>query len=240
MPDFKQYLPKSLLSSPLLEQALTHRSLRPRDANYERLEFLGDAVIGFVVADWLYRKRPGSSEGTLSRLRASIIRRDTLAVIADRFGISGAIRAATKDVLNSPAVREDAVEALVGACYLAAGFRAARALVLRLLNEPLQNAASTQAFKDPKTALQEWTQKRGLPLPSYAHRILPGSKHRPVFSATCEISALRTVTNGTGTTKRAAEQAAARSAIQLLAPDTPLRADPILPNSAKSPQTENP
>ena len=163
----------------LLVTALTHRSAGP--AHNERLEFLGDAVLDLVVADRLFHDRPQSDEGDLSRARARLVRKETLAQVARQIGLGdwlvlGSGEAGSGGHRRSSTLA-DALEALIGAVYLDGGLAPARQLVLNLLGTELSNLSDEEALKDPKTRLQEYLQSRGLPLPRYEITESSGAEH---------------------------------------------------------------
>ena len=197
----------------LLELALTHRSAS-RDNN-ERLEFLGDAMLSFSVAALLYADQPEASEGDLSRLRAALVNRETLAGIGRAIGIDAQIRLGAGEISSGGAQREsalgDAVEAIVGAVVLDGGTTAAEALIRRLLADALAALPAAEALKDAKTRLQEWLQARALGLPVYAVAEVSGKDHNQQFAVTCTVAALNRVARGRGTSRRRGEQAAAEA-----------------------------
>ncbi|GGB41978.1 MULTISPECIES: ribonuclease III [Tistrella] len=204
----------------LLEAALTHPSVdgggRDRGGrlrlNYERLEFLGDRVLGLAVADQLYQRFPGESEGALARRFAALVRRESLARIAEMLGLGQFLRLSRGEDdsggRRNPANLADACEAVIAALYLDGGFETARAFVERywapLMEEDLRPP------KDPKTALQEWAQARGLEAPSYTVIGREGPDHAPSFRVRAEVARLG-AEEATGASKRIAEQAAALS-----------------------------
>ncbi len=202
----------------LLERSLTHRSAG-RDNN-ERLEFLGDAVLNFVVAEALYVRIPQATEGVLTRVRAELVRRSTLAGLARALELGPALRLGGGERKSGGREREsilsDAFEALVGAYYLDAGLDACRSWLVALLAERMEAALQTRTAKDPKTELQEFLQARGLPLPAYAVSEVSGAAHEQRFTVVCEVAGLARPATGTGTSRREAEQSAARQSLELL------------------------
>ncbi|MEZ5558354.1 MAG: ribonuclease III [Pseudomonadales bacterium] len=194
----------------LLEQALTHKSFA-RDHN-ERLEFLGDAVLGYVVAQRLFEARPGAAEDELTLLRASLVRRETLAELATELDVGSFLRLGVGERRSGGHKRKsilaDALEALIGAVHLDGGIEAARALVLALL-EPRLQALDPETLKDSKTRLQELLQGRNLPLPEYAIVATSGAAHARVFTVSCRVGALHLEVTADGRSRRAAEKAAA-------------------------------
>lgn len=202
----------------LLERALTHRSFSAD--HYERLEFLGDSVLGLAMSGLLYERLQRLSEGELSRIRANLVREETLFGIAKTLGLSNAMRLGEGELRSGgqqrPSILADVVEALVGAVYLDAGFEAARQVVLRLYRDVDINPTMQASTKDAKTALQEWLQGRKLALPVYRVVATHGQAHRQTFDVACEVAALQQIQTGTGASRRAAEQAAAAAMLQHL------------------------
>jgi ribonuclease-3 len=198
----------------LLVQALTHRSHGAR--HNERLEFVGDAVLNCVVARTLFERFPDLPEGDLSRVRAGLVNRDTLADVARRLDLSGAIRLGEGELKSGgaerPSILADALEAIYGAVFLDGGFEAARGVIDSTFAEVLGNADPAALGKDPKTRLQEWLQGRRLPVPAYRIVTVEGEAHAQTFTAECAIAALEIATLGHGTSRRVAEQAAAEAA----------------------------
>ncbi len=200
----------------LLEAALTHRSAS--GPHNERLEFLGDAVLGVVIAEALFLARPDAPEGDLSRLRASLVRKQTLAEIALELGIGPYIQLGPGELKTGGHRREsilaDATEALIGAVYLDAGFSAARDMVLRLYATRLQALPSPDELKDPKTRLQEWLQGQGRALPEYVVLEVTGEAHRQEFTVACRLPDTGHESIAAGRSRRKAEQAAATSMLE--------------------------
>ncbi len=196
----------------LLEQALTHRSAGSR--NNERLEFLGDAILGFEAAENLYRRHPQAREGELSRARAQLVKRETLAQVARRIQLGeslilgpGELRSGGQ---NRDSILADAVEAIIAAVFLDGGIEAARTLVRRLLAEEIAASAPTEQLKDPKTRLQELLQARAMKLPSYEVVARRGESHDQRFTVVCRVADLNAETLATAGSRRKAEQEAAR------------------------------
>jgi ribonuclease-3 len=201
----------------LLQRALTHRSVGP--ANYERLEFLGDALVNTIVSILLYERHPRAPEGELTRLRASLIRESSLAEIARTLHLSEYLLLGGGE-LKSGGFRRDSIladtlEALVAAVFLDRGWEACRALVEALFLERVE-AIDQQATKDPKTRLQEWLQARGLALPDYSLVDSAGKDHEKLFVIECRVAALALAANASGRSRKAAEQAAAAAVLQQL------------------------
>lgn len=202
----------------LLQQALTHRSFSS-DHN-ERLEFLGDSVLNLAVADILFEQLSTLPEGDLSRVRANLVKQDTLHNLALDMGLSACIRLGEGELRSGGARRAsilaDALEALIGAVYLDGGYAAAQGLVRRLFGQLEIRPDMQAAAKDAKTELQEWLQARKIPLPRYTVIATSGAAHRQTFEVACEVSELRQYGRGSGSSRRAAEQAAAAALLDIL------------------------
>jgi len=202
----------------LLEQALTHRSAG--SPNNERLEFLGDAILNFVVAEQLYRANPHAHEGRLTRLRAHLVRRETLAGVARDLDLGDALRLGPGELKSGGRDRDsilaDALEALIGALYLDVGIDACREVIVRLFAERLARADTIVGLKDAKTRLQEALQSRGLGLPEYRVIEVEGAAHDQSFTVECRIPTLSEPCRGSGTSRRKAEQDAARRALEAM------------------------
>ncbi len=201
----------------LLYTALTHRSAS--SSNNERLEFLGDALLSYVVAEDLFQRFPKAKEGDLTRLRAGLVRGDTLAEIAKHLDL-GALLTLGGGELKSGGWRRksilaDALEAIIGAVYLDGGMAACKTVILTLLNERLQQLSLNSLQKDPKTLLQEYLQARQQELPEYRVLTVEGDPHEQHFEVECKVNGLAT-TWGTGNSRRYAEQMAAAKALDLL------------------------
>ncbi|MDP2679310.1 MAG: ribonuclease III [Rhodoferax sp.] len=214
----QQRLQYQFNDSSLLKRALTHRSYSS-DHN-ERLEFLGDSVLGVVVADMLYRRLQNLPEGDLSRVRANLVKQDTLHQLAVSLGLPDVILLGEGELRSGgqkrPSILADALEALIGAVYLDAGFAVAQALVQRLYQAVQINPEMDAIGKDPKTELQEWLQGRRLKLPSYRVVATLGAAHKQSFDVECEIPELKRAERGIGGSRRAAEQAAATAMLEIL------------------------
>lgn len=206
----------------LLQQALTHRSAS--NTNNERLEFLGDAVLGLVIADALYARYPRATEGELSRLRATLVKKPTLAGIARELELGEYLQLGSGELKSGGFRRDsilaDALEAIIGAVYLDAGFAAASELVLRLYSERLQSLPDVSSLKDPKTRLQEHLQSRRIELPSYTVVKVSGKAHAQTFEVECHILELDRMTRGKGASRRKAEQSAAAHMLHDLGVDS--------------------
>jgi ribonuclease-3 len=195
----------------LLERALTHRSFSA-DHN-ERLEFLGDSVLNLAVAALLYQKLGALPEGDLSRVRANLVKQETLHGLATVLGLPDVLRLGEGEARSGgnrrPSILADTLEAVIGAVHLDAGYLAAEALVHRLLRDVEINPGMAQGAKDPKTELQEWLQGRKMKLPVYRVAATLGAAHKQTFNVECEIAELGLVERGIGASRRAGEQAAA-------------------------------
>jgi ribonuclease III len=197
-----------------LESALTHisalKGVRNRASSYQRLEFLGDHVLGLVISDLLFRGFPKADEGELSRRLADLVRKETCAEIARTIELGTAIRLGSSEAnaggRKRPAILADVCEALIGAVYLDGGYPAAEDLVERLWQVRMQATAPPQ--RDPKTVLQEWAQARGLPTPTYSEVERTGPDHSPQFRVAVQLPSFAPA-EGSGRSKRIAEQAAA-------------------------------
>ncbi len=202
----------------LLKQALTHRSAGQH--NNERLEFVGDAVLGMIVADQLYQRFAQANEGQMSRLRASLVKREALAEVAHGLSLGDYLILGEGEQRSGGHQRDsilaDALEAIIGAVYRDQGFEAARALVLRLWRKQLDGLTLDQEQKDPKTRLQEWLQARGHALPVYEITRVEGKQHQQVFHVACRVAALGRTLVAQGGSRRKAEQAAAAALLDEL------------------------
>ncbi|HEX6945409.1 MAG TPA: ribonuclease III [Casimicrobiaceae bacterium] len=212
--DLTQRIGHAFARPELLAQALTHRSHGAR--HNERLEFVGDAVLNCVVAQALYERFPDLPEGDLSRVRAGLVNRDTLADVARRLGLGEAIRLGEGEQRSGgperPSILADALEAVFGAVFVDAGFEAARLTITRAFDAVLRDADPGALGKDPKTLLQEWLQARRLPVPEYRIVEVAGEAHAQTFTVECVIPSLGITTRGSGPSRRTAEQAAAGTA----------------------------
>ena len=202
----------------LLLQALTHRSFSSE--HNERLEFLGDAVLNLAVAAMLFEKLGTLPEGDLSRVRANLVRQETLHQIAVGLGLPQLLRLGEGEARSGghkrPSILADALEAIIGAVHLDAGYVPAEALVRRLYGDVSITPSMQAAAKDPKTELQEWLQGRKMKLPVYRVAATLGAAHKQTFDVECEIPELGICERGIGASRRAAEQAAAAAALLTL------------------------
>jgi len=202
----------------LLEEALTHRSVS--DRNNERLEFLGDGILNFVIAAELFNRHVGESEGALSRLRASLVNRETLAEIARGLDLGSFLRLGSGELKSGGRRRDsilsDGVESILGAVYQDSGYEPCRALILRLFEVRLSTLPSSNDLKDPKTRLQEHLQSTRLPLPHYHVTAVSGKAHEQSFLVECSVDGLEIVTHGEAGNRRRAEQVAASAMLDAI------------------------
>jgi ribonuclease III len=202
----------------LLVQALTHKSFA-RDHN-ERLEFLGDAVLGYVVAHRLFEDRPEVQEDTLSLLRAGLVRKETLAAVAADLNLGSYLRLGMGERRSGghhrTSILADALEAVIGAVHLDGGIEAARALTLRLLEPRLQDL-NADTLKDAKTRLQEALQGANCDLPEYVIEGTVGSAHARTFKVSCRVAAFDLIVTAEGRSRRAAEKTAAELMLEQVA-----------------------
>lgn len=197
----------------LLNRALTHRSAGGK--HNERLEFLGDAVLGMVIAEHLYRLKPDASEGDLSRLRAHLVRRETLGDIGAQIGLGRWLRLGQGEMKSGGFRRRstlaNGLEAILGAVFLDGGLESTSTIIETLFEERLRDLPDRGALKDPKTRLQEYLQARGLELPVYDVESESGDAHRRHFVMSCSVAALGLKTDAGGRSRRQAEQRAAEA-----------------------------
>jgi ribonuclease-3 len=202
----------------LLARALTHRSFGA-DHN-ERLEFLGDAVLGLAMSGLLYERFSGSDEGDLSRVRATLVRQDSLHRIALSLDLPANVRLGEGEAKSGgasrPSILADALEAIFGAVYLDGGFEPAKDLIHRLFAPMVTQPELRTAAKDPKTELQEWLQARKLATPTYTIVETRGQAHQQQFVVSCSVPALGVAGHGEGNSRRAAEQVAAQAVLTTL------------------------
>lgn len=218
VPVFVERLGYSFSDTQLLEVALTHRSMGRR--NNERLEFLGDAVLGLCISERLFELFPDVEEGDLSRLRASLVNRESLAEIASDLDLGEQLRLGGGELKSGgfrrSSILADALEAIIGAVYLDGGFTAARALINRLYRGKLSSLPPPQELKDPKTRLQEVLQSRNLSLPEYEVEQILGKEHEQRFRVVCRVPSSDLKGRGEGGSRRKAEQAAAAAVLRKL------------------------
>ena len=202
----------------LFQQALTHRSAT--NQNNERLEFLGDAVLDFVASEVVYQTRPEATEGDLSKLRASLVKDESLAKLALELGLGEHLILGSGEKKTGGHRREsilaDALEAIFGAVFLDSGFDAAREVIARVYEQRYVDLPDVEDLRDPKTRLQEWLQGRGMALPNYQLVDESGEDHKKRFTIRCSVVEKSLVSEGESTTRRKAEQKAARKMIEQL------------------------
>ncbi|PWV63369.1 RNAse III [Plasticicumulans acidivorans] len=203
----------------LLAAALTHRSAG--GSNNERLEFLGDALLNCIIGEAVFRLQPHASEGDLSRLRALLVREDTLAELARELDIGECLHLGSGELKSGgyrrASILADAVEALLGAIYLDSDFETCKGVVLALYAQRLDHLPAAAELKDPKTRLQEYRQARQQPLPAYRVIAVAGEAHAQTFTVECACGDL--IVMATGSSRRKAEQSAARQALEQLNDD---------------------
>ncbi len=213
-----QHLGIPFANPDLLEMALRHRSAG--NVNNERLEFLGDAVLNLVIADQLYALRAEAAEGELSRWRASLVREESLAIIARELSLGEYLVLGSGELKSGGFRRDsilaDAFEAMIGAVYLDQGFDVVQALLVRLFERMLQDLPDAASLKDPKTRLQEWLQGNKRELPTYEVTRTRGQAHKQVFEVTCRLGDSQMTALGSGSSRRKAEQAAAELMFETL------------------------
>jgi len=201
----------------LLVQALTHRSFK--GSHNERLEFMGDALLGMFVAEALYFAFPKATEGELTRMRSQLVKGQTLTAIAKEYDISSWLLLGPGEMKSGgfrrDSILEDAIESIIGAVYLDSDINQCRTFVLKLLDERLKDVDPSNALKDPKTQLQEWLQSRKRPLPTYEVAGVSGQAHNQTFKISCTLDNGKQL-SATGTSRRKAEQAAARKALEVV------------------------
>jgi len=219
VPHLEHALGHAFTRPEFLRQALTHRS--HSSPHNERLEFLGDSLLNCVVTTLLYQRFPDMREGDLSRLRASLVCQETLAEIASGIGLGEALLLGEGELKSGgfrrPSILADGLEAVLGAIYLDAGFEAVHTSIRRLFMVRIDAITSHSAGKDAKTELQEWLQARKLALPRYTLLRTQGEAHAQEFSVSCAIASMNLLVEGNGTSRRAAEQQAARAMLDRLA-----------------------
>lgn len=216
MPSLKEIIGHDFSDPSLIDEAVTHPSLATRK-NYQRLEFLGDRVLALVVADWLFSHFPTEAEGRLNRRFVSLVRKETLAEIAEKAGLAEHIkmeRTAEEDGgRNKPTVLADVCEAVIGAIYLDGGMAPARRFIDRYWKDRFDEGGRPR--KDAKSALQEWAQARGMPTPIYVEKARTGPDHSPVFTMVARLEGVGEQ-EASGASKRLAEQAAATAFLSRL------------------------
>lgn len=212
----QQRLGYQFIDPDLLILALSHRSVAAE--NNERLEFLGDSILGLVVTDFLYREFPQAREGDLSRMRSHIVRGESLAEVAKQLALGPDLLLGSGEMKSGGHRRDsilgDTVEALIGAVYLDRGIEAAREIVTAWFKSFFDSALQAQPVKDAKTALQEWLQHGNKPLPDYQLVSTGGEAHSRLFTVSCKIAAVETAMTATASSRRRAEQMVAEQLLE--------------------------
>lgn len=220
--DLKQLLDQDFIISDLFLEAVTHRSVGGK--NNERLEFLGDSVLDLVIAEHLFVNYSELQEGDLSRARSHLVKKDTLADIAIEFNLGETVILGPGELKSGGQHRStilaNALEAIIGALYLYMGMDKAKGFIFKLFASRLDRLPSTQELKDPKSQLQELLQAKNIPLARYSLINTQGASHAQSFKSLCKIEKLNIITSAWGSSKRKAEQASARKALdKILKPD---------------------
>ena len=202
----------------LLQRALSHRSVGSE--NNERLEFLGDSILSYVISVELFQRFPKVDEGGLSRLRASMVKGDTLAILARELSLGDYLLLGPGELKSGgfrrSSILADAFEALLGAIYMDSDIATIQRVILHLFNERLSAVNPDTALKDPKTRLQEFLQSRQFPLPSYEVTNIAGKAHAQTFTVSCQIEGLEETVVADGSSRRKAEQTAAQLILEKL------------------------
>ena len=206
------------MGSDCFVQALTHRSASGK--HNERMEFLGDSVLGLVITNALYRNMPNASEGYLSRLRASLVNENTLAEIANELSLGDFLRLGAGELKSGgfrrKSILSDTLEAVIASVYIEKGTDAAKDFVLKIYTNRFDELPSEDALKDPKSRLQEKLQSRGYDIPQYELISTTGDAHKQVFTAQCAIGSLEIITKGAASSRRKAEQQSAKNAYKIV------------------------
>lgn len=218
LPALQQRIGYAFARPELLRRALTHRSWGAE--HNERLEFLGDAVLSLAVSSLLFERFSGSDEGDLTRVRAHLVREDSLHRVALSLGLPDVLRMSEGELRGGgalrPSILADAVEAIIGAVFRDGGYEPALALVQRLFGEVIQSTEAESWSKDAKTELQEWLQARRLPVPAYRITGTRGQAHAQTFEVECAVATLGLKERGEGRSRRVAEQEAAGRMLEAL------------------------
>ena len=218
---FSRIIGYSFKDEILLELALTHRSAATE--NNERLEFLGDSVLGLVISTQLFSQLPQSDEGILSRLRASLVKGETLSELAKDIGLGDYIQLGSGELKSGgfrrASILADAFEAVIGAIYLDGGIEAATSFILSQFDKRLANIDPNEVSKDPKTLLQEYLQARNQPLPTYTVVLIEGKSHDQTFTVNGEVEVIKQVIQAKGKSRRFAEQQVAEKILDILKND---------------------
>ncbi len=220
MQSFKltSFLDQDHMGTDCFIQAITHRSANGK--HNERMEFLGDSVLGLIITNALYRQQPKASEGYLSRLRASLVNENTLAEIANELSLGDFLRLGAGELKSGgfrrKSILSDTLEAVIGSVYLEKGMDAATGFVLKIYTDRLQQLPSEDDLKDPKSRLQEILQSRGYDIPQYELISTTGDAHRQIFTAECTIENMDIKTKGVAGSRRKAEQQSAQNAYEIV------------------------
>lgn len=205
----------------LLECALTHRSAGKR--NNERLEFLGDSILNLVIAEFLFQHLSDAPEGDLSRMRASLVKGEKLAKLANELELGEYLVLGSGELKSGgfrrSSILADSLEAIFGAIFIDTGFETCRRIILEIYAPTLENLPDVSSIKDPKTKLQEYLQSRQLPLPEYTVLSIEGEPHAQKFLVECKVSGMTEPVLGNGASRKKAEQSAAKKALQELMND---------------------
>ena len=206
-------------NSEYLEKALTHRSVS-RLNNNERLEFLGDSILNLSISDYIYQQFPKSDEGELSRIRASLVKEKTLAVVAKGIGLGDYIHLGGGELKSGgyrrDSILSDALEAVIAAVYLDSDFPTTSKMVIHLFDHQLSNIPADSSLKDPKTRLQEQLQSKQHELAVYKVDQTTGKSHNQIFHVSCRLDAMNLISQGSGTSRKKAEQLAASKMLEKL------------------------
>ena len=218
MPEFASLFNKinySFTDYALLEMALTHRSRGVN--NYERVEFLGDSILGFVVAEWLYKEFPECGEGKLSRMRATVVRKETLANIARKLDLGDYLLLGEGELksggFNRDSILSDTLEGIIGAIYIESGITEAKKFILEHFMGDMKQLSPDTTYKDPKSHLQELMQQQSMTLPEYTIIEITGEPHEQEFTVRCFLPDLKLEYIAKGRSRRVAEQTAANMAL---------------------------
>lgn len=202
----------------LLLQALTHKSAGIQ--HNERLEFLGDAILNYVITSFLYNRFPYLSEGSMSRIRANLVQENTLVILAQEFDLSDCLCLGPGELKTGgrkrASILANTIEALIGSVFLDSDIKVIEMLIIHWYKDLLETINPYNRQKDPKTCLQEYLQSRHQPLPIYRIKCIAGSAHNQIFSIDCQVNALNVSVIGCGSSKRKAEQAAAEKVLKVL------------------------
>lgn len=202
----------------LLAEAITHRS--KHTINNERLEFLGDSILGYVISSELFRRFPEATEGELTRGRALLVKGETLAELALDLELGEFLQLGPGELKSGgyrrKSILSDAMEAIIGAIYIDGGLEPVREHILRIYGQKLENMSLKKVTKDPKTQLQEMMQAQKSPLPKYEIVATSGSDHDQIFEVSCRVNEIDTPVKGSGSSRRKAEQDAAKKVLKIL------------------------